>query len=68
MKRILIGFAITGLFATVASATPAIGKKETKECITCHVKKGTKDLNNTGKYYKEKKTLDGAPAPEAPKK
>lgn len=64
MKRVLIGLTMAGLFATVASATPAIGKKESKPCTTCHTKQGAKDLNNVGKFYKEKKTLEGAPAPE----
>jgi hypothetical protein len=68
MKRFVVLFSIVGLFAAVAGATPAIGKKESKPCTTCHVKQGAKDLNNVGKFYKEKKTLEGAPAPEAPKK
>jgi cytochrome c553 len=68
MTRIFTGLAMAGLLAGIAGATPALGKKEAKECITCHTKKGTKDLNDTGKYYKDKKTLQGAPAPEAPKK
>lgn len=37
-------------------------KKEKKPCLTCHVSATSKDLNETGKYYKEKKTLEGAPA------
>ncbi len=45
--------------------TPAFGKKETKPCATCHEKgKATKEnplLNAVGKYYKDKKTLEGAP-------
>jgi hypothetical protein len=37
-------------------------KKEKKACVTCHVAANSKELNDTGKYYKEKKTLEGAPA------
>ena len=37
-------------------------KKEKKACVTCHVAANSKELNETGKYYKDKKTLEGAPA------
>lgn len=46
----------------ISFATKEIGKKEKKPCVTCHVKGDAKKLNKTGEYYKEKKTLDGAPA------
>jgi hypothetical protein len=54
-------FAANGL----VFANKEMAKKEKKACITCHEKgTPTKDnLNNVGKYYKAKKTLDGAPAP-----
>jgi hypothetical protein len=60
-----VGAIICGLLFTsgVTFATKEMGKKEKKPCNTCHVKAGKKDLNNVGQYYKEKKTLDGAPAP-----
>jgi len=52
-------------FATSAFASTEIGKKEKKACTVCHDKgKATKEaplLNAAGKYYKEKKTLEGAP-------
>ncbi len=44
----------------VSFATKEMSKKEKKPCTTCHTK--GKELNDVGKYYKEKKTLDGAPA------
>lgn len=50
------------LTSGISFATKEIGKKEKKSCVTCHVKNGDKELNKTGAYYKEKKTLDGAPA------
>ncbi len=37
-------------------------KKEKKPCATCHVAANSKELNETGKFYKEHKTLEGAPA------
>jgi hypothetical protein len=43
----------------VSFATKEIGKKEKKPCTTCHTK--GKELNDVGKYYKDKKTLEGAP-------
>jgi len=54
--------------ATSAFGTTEMGKKEKKPCLACHDKgKATKEnplLNEVGKYYKEKKTLEGAPAPK----
>jgi hypothetical protein len=70
--RLIFGVALmTAAFlvtSSVSFATPEMTKKEKKPCTTCHVTAKSKDLNNVGKYYKEKKTLEGAPAPEAPKK
>lgn len=34
-------------------------KKEKKPCAFCHVTATSKELNAAGKYYKEKKTLEG---------
>lgn len=49
----------------ISFATKEMGVKEKKPCTTCHEKgKATKEnplLNEVGKYYKEKKTLEGAP-------
>ncbi|MBI1895588.1 MAG: hypothetical protein HYZ57_19645 [Acidobacteria bacterium] len=55
---------VFGLLFSAASglAKPEFTKKEKKGCVTCHVKTGSKELNDTGKHYKEKKTLEGAPA------
>ncbi len=51
-------------FATsgISFATKEMAKKEKKPCTTCHVKGDMKKLNDTGKYYHEKKSLEGAPA------
>jgi hypothetical protein len=60
---------IAALLATsgLSFATKEMGQKEKKPCTTCHEKgkaptKENPQLNATGKYYKEKKTLEGAPA------
>lgn len=55
---ILAAFLATSM---MSFATPAMSKKEKKPCTTCHVTAKSKDLNDVGKHYKEKKTLDGAP-------
>jgi cytochrome c551/c552 len=54
---------VGALLATsgLSFATKELAAKEKKGCPTCHVKAGQKDLNDVGKYYKEKKTLEGAP-------
>ena len=59
---------LVAFVATSAFASQEIAKKEKKPgvtCMTCHEKgKATKEaplLNATGKFYKEKKTLEGAP-------
>ncbi len=65
MKTLKVVFpavlAIAGLFlsTTVSQAKLEYSKKEKKSCTFCHVKQGSKDLNEAGTYYKEKKSLDG---------
>ena len=58
-----VGALLAMLVATsgLSFANKEIAKKEKKPCVTCHEKAGKKELNEVGKYYKEKKTLDGAP-------
>jgi hypothetical protein len=46
------------LCTTASYGTQEISKKEKKGCVTCHVTPGKKDLNTTGKCYKESKALD----------
>lgn len=43
--------------ATTSFAKPEYTKKEKKGCTTCHVSAKSKDLNDTGKCYHEKKDL-----------
>ncbi len=50
------GILMTGLListTTISFAKPEYSKKEKKSCTFCHVKAGSKDLNDAGKYYKE---------------
>ena len=66
-RLLLPAAALFGLiFVTSAPtfATKEMGKKEGKPCTTCHVKGDMKKLNDVGKHYKEKKTLEGAPVPK----
>ncbi len=46
----------------ISYATKEMSKKEKKPCVTCHPKGNMKELNDVGKHYKEKGTLEGAPA------
>lgn len=55
-----------GLAARIphTTAKPEFSKKEKKACTYCHTSKSPKeysdkDLTDAGKYYKEKKTLEG---------
>ncbi len=72
MKAARLLLPVVGILATFLATsvfgTTEMGKKEKKPCTTCHEKgKATKEnplLNEVGKYYKEKKTLEGAPAPK----
>jgi hypothetical protein len=47
------------MFSTVSFGKPEYTKKEKKACTYCHVKAGSKDLNDAGKYYAKKHTLEG---------
>lgn len=64
MRTILAAAAAVVLLGTASFAKPEYSKKESKPCTTCHVKNGSKEINDVGKFYKEKKTLAGAPAPK----
>lgn len=46
--------------SSVTFAKKAFADKEGKKCVYCHVKAGSKELNDAGKYYKEHKlSLEG---------
>lgn len=50
--------------STPTQAKPEFTKKEKKSCTHCHTTAKGPDLSDVGKFYKEKKTLEGAPAPK----
>jgi hypothetical protein len=53
----LVGFIIAIGASTVVNSKPEYTKKEKTPCTTCHIKAGSKDLNDVGKCYAEKHTL-----------
>jgi len=66
LLKVLIAISIScGFLLTLATAKPEYAKKEGKPCTFCHVKMGSKDLNDAGKYYKDHNhSLEGYKAPE----
>ena len=56
----MFGFALFSLIPVGLHAKPEYSKVEKKGCVTCHVSAKSKDLNDTGKYYKEHKKLPPA--------
>ncbi len=46
-------------FTRPSSATVENAKKMKKACTVCHIKIGSPDLTDAGKYYKEKRTMEG---------
>ena len=61
-KLFIVIFSIASVmvsFSTSNYSKPADAKKTGKSCTFCHVKYGSKDLTDAGKYYKDKGTLDG---------
>jgi len=62
LKLTLPAVILLGGFLVCSTATygkPEYTKKEQKGCTFCHVSARSKDLNDTGKYYQEHKSLDG---------
>jgi hypothetical protein len=61
--RLVLPLAVlmSGLLVTTTTSfgKPEYSKKEKKACITCHVAAGKKDLNDVGKCYAKKHSLDG---------
>jgi len=65
LKILLAAAVISGGVLTLATAKPEYAKKEGKPCTFCHVKMGSKELTDAGKYYKEHNhSLEGYQAPE----
>ena len=62
LKYVLpVAIFVAGLVFTTTTgfATMEFSKKEKKVCVHCHVKAGSKDLNEAGKHYKQKKSFEG---------
>ncbi|MCZ2152894.1 MAG: hypothetical protein LC114_03165 [Bryobacterales bacterium] len=49
--------AVLLLWSLPVTATPEMGRKENKSCVTCHTGKGLYTLNDVGKYYQKNKKL-----------
>jgi len=64
--RVLIAMLVfCGCLLTLATGKAEYSKKEQKACTFCHVKAGSKDLNDAGRYYQEHNhSLEGYKAPE----
>ena len=56
-----LGVAIS-LSSLSSLGTMEIAKKEKVACTTCHVKMGSKELNDVGKCYAKKKSLKACQA------
>ncbi len=64
----LLGLICSGLGATLMLGKAEYTKKEGKACNYCHVKAGSKELNDMGKCYAKDHTLKdckAAPTPAA---
>ncbi len=61
MKRLIqlgiVGIAVLFFFSTLLQGKTEYTKKEGKSCVTCHVKPGSKELNDVGKCYEKGKSL-----------
>ena len=66
LTGMLLAFLAMVLTPRPAPATVAIAKETQKACTVCHIKTGAKELNEAGKYFLEKKTLDGFVSKEKP--
>lgn len=58
---IAIAAVVVFSWATVSqlNATAKFSKDTGEKCTVCHVKMGKPELNDKGKCFKEKKSLDG---------
>ncbi len=61
-RALLAGLVLAAFTASVTHGKPEYAKKEKTSCVTCHVKNGSKELNDVGKCYEKKKMLEGCKA------
>ena len=59
LSGILLVFLWLGLVPKPAPATVVMAKETQKACTFCHIRTGSKELNEAGRYYLDKKTLEG---------
>ena len=59
VQLVLFGLVLAAFTATLVEGKPEYTKKEKTAWVTCHVKSGSKELNDVGKCYEKKKSLDG---------
>jgi len=65
LKALFAAAVLSGMLMSLATGKPEYAKKEGKNCVYCHVKMGSKELNDAGKYYKEHNhSLEGYKEPE----
>lgn len=65
LRALFVAAIVSGFFLSLAQAKPEFAKKEHKGCTFCHVKMGSKELTDAGKYYKEHEhSLEGYKAEE----
>ena len=64
LKALMTITVLSGALLPLATAKPEYAKKEGKACTSCHIKTGSKELNDAGKYYKDHNhSLEGYKAP-----
>ena len=58
LQVLLAGLVLAAFSGMVVHGKPEYTKKEKTPCITCHTKNGSKELNDVGKCYEKKKSLE----------
>ena len=64
LKALILFLATALLTVTMLYAKADYTKSTGKPCAHCHVKTGSKDLNDVGKCYAKNHKLDDCKAPE----
>jgi len=60
----LTGLVFAAFTVSVMHGKPEYTKKEKTACTTCHTKPGSKELNEVGKCYEKKKSVEACKAPD----
>lgn len=64
LQILLTGLVLAVFAVSVLQGKPEYTKKEKTACLTCHTKPGSKELNDFGKCYEKKRSLDGCKLPD----